>query len=177
MHEWMEHINSFLQGLITLEGRGDFTDRICAQCRSPELKAKYWCLCCDNLGLVCQSCMVSGHQHMPFHRIEVRFSLLEIWINTDVSIQLWNGTYFSRSSLKSIGLQIQLGHPAGERCPCPNQTWGDDFIIIDCDQIHSVGLDYCGCGRSPRARSNSCWNVVSIRPQWSIRRLQLLSVF
>ncbi|KAJ2919067.1 hypothetical protein MD484_g1365, partial [Candolleomyces efflorescens] len=46
---------------------------------------------------------------MPFHRIE-----------------LWNGSHFVKSSLKSLGIRIQLGHPAGE----------------------SVGLDYCGCGRT-----------------------------
>jgi hypothetical protein len=77
MHEWMKHVDSFLQGLIALEGRGDFTNGICSQCQNPELEAKYRCLCCDNFGLVCQGCMVSAHRHMPFHRIEVQLSLLD----------------------------------------------------------------------------------------------------
>ncbi|KAJ2935945.1 hypothetical protein H1R20_g1150, partial [Candolleomyces eurysporus] len=75
------------------------------------------------------------HQYLPLHRIEC-----------------WNGAYFARSSLKSLGLRIQLGHPAGKRCPRPIKTWGDDFVIIDCDQIHSVGLDYCGCGDSSKGQ-------------------------
>ncbi|KAJ2921594.1 hypothetical protein H1R20_g15500, partial [Candolleomyces eurysporus] len=60
----------------------------------------------------------------------------------------WNGAHFVQSSLKSLGLRIQLGHLPEERCPRPNTTWGDDFVIIDIDQIHAVGLDYCGYGQT-----------------------------
>jgi hypothetical protein len=31
-------------------------------------------------------------------------------------------------------------------------AWGDDFVIIDCDQIHQVGLDFCGCGQSSKGQ-------------------------
>lgn len=67
-------------------------------------------------------------------------------------LQHWNGVYFERSLLKSLGLRIQLGHPVGKRCPRPNRTWGDDFVIVDCDQIHEVGLDYCGCGETSKGQ-------------------------
>ncbi|RXW12097.1 hypothetical protein EST38_g13758 [Candolleomyces aberdarensis] len=131
MHEWMKHADAYLRALIMLEGRGQSTTDVCSQCRSLGHKAQYRCLSCDNLGLVCETCVVSTHQRLPLHRIE-----------------FWNGAYFVKSSLKSLGLRIQLGHPIGERCLRPNTAWGDDFIIIDCDQIHTVGLDYCGCGQS-----------------------------
>ena len=58
---------------------------------------------------------------------------------------MWNGTYFARTTLKALGLRIQLGHPAGAFCPSPHPTWNDDFVILDVDAIHSVGLDFCGC--------------------------------
>lgn len=52
------------------------------------------------------------------------------------------------TSLKKLGLRIQLGHQFGESCfnleHCPN----DNFIIIDMHGIHEVGIDFCGCGKS-----------------------------
>ena len=53
-----------------------------------------------------------------------------------------------KTSLKALGLRIQLGHVVGEECPFPLTTRADDFIVIDVDVIHPVGLDYCGCGKT-----------------------------
>lgn len=53
--------------------------------------------------------------------------------------------YFERTTLKSLGLRIQLGHPAGQPCPLPRPAKGDAFLIIDTHGIHEVGLDFCGC--------------------------------
>lgn len=58
---------------------------------------------------------------------------------------MWDGTCFCKTSLKTIGLRIQLGHPTGEFCPSPNPTWNNDFIVLDVDGLHSVSMDYCGC--------------------------------
>lgn len=44
-----------------------------------------------------------------------------------------------------MGLRIQLGHGIGERCVNPVPATGDDFVIIDCNGVHRVALDYCGC--------------------------------
>lgn len=77
MHEWTKHIDTFLRGLISLEGRGQFASPSCVRCRIPDHEGQYRCLTCDNLGLVCHDCMLSTHQHMPFHRIEVRSSFYE----------------------------------------------------------------------------------------------------
>lgn len=49
-----------------------------------------------------------------------------------------------------MGLRLQLGHPPGERCRLPQQAWGDDFIIIDVDQVHTLGVDYCACGATSK---------------------------
>ncbi|RXW12053.1 hypothetical protein EST38_g13799, partial [Candolleomyces aberdarensis] len=133
MHEWTQHADAFLRALITLEGPGGSPD-CCSRCQVSG-KGCYRCLCCDNLGLVCEACMVVTHQNLPFHRIEV-----------------WNKLYFVKVTLKSLGLRIQLGHPSGDRCLRPTAAWGDDFVIIDCDQIHPVGLDFCGCGRSSKGQ-------------------------
>jgi hypothetical protein len=57
----------------------------------------------------------------------------------------WTGTHFKRTSLKKLGLRIQLGHPLGIKCPRPRKAFNDDFFIIDSDGLHAVGLDYCDC--------------------------------
>jgi hypothetical protein len=76
MHEWMQYADAFLQALITLEGRGHSPTNCCSHCRAPEAKARYRCLCCDNLGLVCKLCIVEVHRYSPLHRIEVRSPFL-----------------------------------------------------------------------------------------------------
>lgn len=52
--------------------------------------------------------------------------------------------------MKNLGLRVQLGHPPGEKCPLPKHTWGDDFVVIDVDAVHTLGLDYCACGASAK---------------------------
>jgi hypothetical protein len=61
---------------------------------------------------------------------------------------MWNGTFFKRCTLKSLGLRIQLGHTLGDPCPNPATAAGDDFIIIGSHTVDEVGLDYCNCSRS-----------------------------
>ena len=50
--------------------------------------------------------------------------------------------------MKEIGLRIQLGHRVGERCANPKPAIGDDFVVIDINGIHQVGVDYCSCERA-----------------------------
>ncbi|KAJ3500512.1 hypothetical protein NMY22_g19238 [Coprinellus aureogranulatus] len=119
IHEWLRGINTFLRYIITLEGRGRDPPECCPKCREPRM------------GLVCKECMVSSHMDSPLHRIE-----------------RWNGVCFDKVSLKSLGLRIQLGHPTGEECRQRQPSKSDDFVILDIDAVHEVGLDYCGCGKT-----------------------------
>ncbi|KAG6807687.1 hypothetical protein H0H92_006699, partial [Tricholoma furcatifolium] len=64
---------------------------------------------------------------------------------------VWNGTFFERSDLKSLGLRFQLGHRPGEPCPNPHPCHNDDFVLLDTSGIHSIGLDFCGCGASTQS--------------------------
>jgi hypothetical protein len=47
--------------------------------------------------------------------------------------------------LKEVGLRIQLGHRIGEACSNPKLAAGDDFVVIDTNGVHKVGLNYCNC--------------------------------
>lgn len=49
--------------------------------------------------------------------------------------------------MKSLGLQIQLGH-GGEACEVPITTFNNDFVIIAKNGIHEVALSYCGCTKA-----------------------------
>ncbi|KAF6746394.1 hypothetical protein DFP72DRAFT_823183 [Ephemerocybe angulata] len=126
-------IDSYMRVILTLEGRGANPPSICPSCTSGAAP-NYQCLVCSNGGLMCEACIRTQHATLPTHRI-----------------QHWNGTRFTQTSLKATGLRIQLGHPPGERCPLNEATWADDFVIIDCDAVHSVGLDFCRCGATSKS--------------------------
>ncbi|KAF6747228.1 hypothetical protein DFP72DRAFT_992589 [Ephemerocybe angulata] len=91
----------------------------------------YRCRDCGIGGFWCRTCVISAHCLNPLHRIEV-----------------WNDLYWDRCSLKSLGLRLQLGHPPGELCENPRSAPNDDFVIIDSDSVHEVGLDFCNCEKT-----------------------------
>lgn len=47
-----------------------------------------------------------------------------------------------------LGLRVQLGHTARETCSNPVRAPGGDFVVLDINGIHEVGLDFCGCQMS-----------------------------
>ncbi|KAF7327520.1 CxC2 domain-containing protein [Mycena kentingensis (nom. inval.)] len=137
MATWVaEYRAEFLDSLLWLDGRGtDLNLSSCPACERSTHEPKFRCCSCHPQ-LVCQDCIVLQHAKMPYHWIEE-----------------WNGTYFRRTSLKKLGLRIQVGHAAGETCSLP-QPGHQDFTILHDNGIHSVALDFCGCafrGRVPHA--------------------------
>ena len=61
--------------------------------------------------------------------------------------------YFTTTSLKKLGLQIQLSHWFWGKCLNPERCTNDDFIIIDMHGIHKVGIDFCSCGKSDQCHT------------------------
>ncbi|EIW81450.1 hypothetical protein CONPUDRAFT_55555, partial [Coniophora puteana RWD-64-598 SS2] len=88
----------------------------------------YRCEDCLMGAMVCSDCLVQKHETSPFHRIKY-----------------WNGQSFERTTLKRLGLRLQLGHGPGTTCINPVRCFDDDFVVIDSHGIHEIGLDYCGC--------------------------------
>lgn len=73
---------------------------------------------------------------------------LSVIEDTDEVSQKWNGGFFEDTTLKSIGLRIQLGHPSHSHCPADEKarrSRNDDFVVLDITGIHEVGLDFCDC--------------------------------
>ncbi|KAJ7030308.1 hypothetical protein C8F04DRAFT_1264074 [Mycena alexandri] len=62
-------------------------------------------------------------------------------------IEVWNGEFFERVTLKSLGLRIQMGHTGFETCDSP-QPGHTDFTVIHTNGIHPVAVDFCGCERA-----------------------------
>lgn len=57
---------------------------------------------------------------------------------------------FQGTTLKNLGLRIQLGHGRrgkGRRgqCVLPRQAVDDDFVVVDTHGVHEVGLNFCNC--------------------------------
>ncbi|KAG2097772.1 uncharacterized protein F5147DRAFT_747450 [Suillus discolor] len=77
---------------------------------------------------MCHTCTVCVHERQPLHRMEC-----------------WNGTSFQVTTLKALGVCFQLGHPIGIRCINPMSASNNDFVILDCNGVHEVRLDFCGC--------------------------------
>ncbi|KAI6096537.1 hypothetical protein EDD16DRAFT_1719774 [Pisolithus croceorrhizus] len=117
--------DNFLSELICLEGRGRISD-VCGGCGT--LDPRFRCEDCFGVVMYCQDCVVGKHRQHPLHHLEY-----------------WTGSYFERRSLRDLGLQIQLGHWAGDRCYRPRPAARDDFTIIHSNGVHSIKLDFCGC--------------------------------
>ena len=60
-------------------------------------------------------------------------------------LKQWVDMHFTRVTLKSLGLRLQLGHTVGDHCCNPKCAFGDEFVVIDTNGIHNVALDFCGC--------------------------------
>ncbi|KAJ7753698.1 hypothetical protein B0H14DRAFT_3512710 [Mycena olivaceomarginata] len=89
----------------------------CSHCRQasvplPARPALYRCTSCYGDQMLCVDCMVVAHRTNPLHRIEE-----------------WEGAFFVASSLKALGLRVQLGHHPGERCVEP--SW---WTACDCER-------------------------------------------
>ncbi|KAF7323380.1 CxC2 domain-containing protein [Mycena chlorophos] len=125
---WAENDrDAFLDLLLWNDGRrGRGLSSACTFCNTGRLP-HYRCRECHSQEPMCEVCCVAAHSEQPLHWIE-----------------RWNGSYFSRTSLRALGLRVQLGHPPGEACSAPHPAHSD-FTVIHSNGIHSVAVDFCAC--------------------------------
>ena len=57
--------------------------------------------------------------------------------------QKWNGHFFEKAPLRTLGLRIQLGHDGGH-CSMPVPA-SSNFLVFDVSGVHQVKVDFCGC--------------------------------
>jgi CxC2 like cysteine cluster associated with KDZ transposases len=84
------------------------------------------------------------------------------------AMQEWKNGFFQRTTLQSLGLCIQLGHPLGQSCPFRARAH-QNFVVIHVNSIHVINLDFCACSNSPTPREQllevGWWPSTPLEPQ------------
>ncbi|KAK7024168.1 hypothetical protein VNI00_016546 [Paramarasmius palmivorus] len=115
----------FLEELLRHKGRGEArSQQMCLDCASKRARAK---------GKEKQILESDG---------EAKFRCRDCF-GGELLAQEWTGTFFKRSSLKQLGLVIQLNHHGGDcdkPLPCHSR-----FRVLHVNGIHDVNLQFCDC--------------------------------
>ncbi|KAG1878131.1 hypothetical protein DFJ58DRAFT_712725 [Suillus subalutaceus] len=126
---WVKEHETYLLELLWLEGRGDYVfTEVCPGSSECNGYPEYQCRDYFGTALYCKDCIVARHRESPLHRI-----------------QHWDDGHFKCTSLKDLGLRIQLGHSVWGRCCNPSPTFHDDFVVLDVTGVHQVAVDFCAC--------------------------------
>ncbi|TRM61182.1 hypothetical protein BD626DRAFT_406197, partial [Schizophyllum amplum] len=131
--DWIDKRSEYLDELLRQEGRG--ATRECYICGSAD--AYYRCRDqCMGHWMQCRACILKAHQLLPLHWLE------------------WNSETkcMRRTSLKRLGLVVQLGHRPGHAC-LQFKAAHSDFTVIETNGVHIVRVNFCGCGEgAPETR-------------------------
>ncbi|KAK7028192.1 hypothetical protein VNI00_014882 [Paramarasmius palmivorus] len=127
MRDWMSYRNEYLEAFMSREGRGDNSLELCLSCNHAGHAPLYRCRDCCSMQLVCRECIVEQHRRKPLDIIEK-----------------WNGKFFERVSLHTLGLSVQLGHIDGSLCQSPRPA-PTNFTVIHTNGFHRVAVNYCSC--------------------------------
>ncbi|KAK7016258.1 CxC2 domain-containing protein [Favolaschia claudopus] len=140
LHEFRALRDEYLHELLRLDGCGDASEDKCPACDTgtPTIR----CMECFGELLYCPSCCVARHAENPLHRVE-----------------RWNGRFFERSSLKELGLKVQLGH---KRCGRPRSAH-QHFWVLDLNGLQEVDVSFCECQRESEMGSP---HVQLLRRRW-----------
>ncbi|KAJ3014547.1 hypothetical protein NUW54_g1280 [Trametes sanguinea] len=98
------------------------------------------CRECRAKAPMCPSCTVEDHINLPLH-----------WIDC------WNGTYFERRDLATLGFVIYLGHHG---LPCPQLPTANkpiDFIIVHDNGVHACKLIRADLFPATLERTETCF--------------------
>ncbi|PPQ76635.1 hypothetical protein CVT26_012761 [Gymnopilus dilepis] len=131
---WKEAYRDFyLDEMLRWEGRGDAwadgqspCSDCCARSASEPAPGEYRCLDCFYPHMLCGRCCVRRHRMQPLHLIEK-----------------WTGSSFVKSSLKVLGLRVQLNH-LSMSCSKP-EPCHSSFVILHTNGLHEVAVDFCNC--------------------------------
>ena len=86
------------------------------------------CKECTAQDPVCKDCFLKSHESMPFHFAEV-----------------WNGTFFDRTSQATLGRVINLGH-GGHKCPKVFPAMQPLLLdVVQLNGLHACKVHYCKC--------------------------------
>ncbi|KAL0568911.1 hypothetical protein V5O48_013067 [Marasmius crinis-equi] len=137
--EWKEkYRHIFVDELMRWKGRGDSRKQArCTDCkglsedgvREEGRAPSYRCESCFMGDLVCQECCVRRHWDSPFH-----------------IVKNWDGSAFTTTTLREMGLTIQLNHYGGF-CAASKPAY-DRLLVLHTNGIHSVNIRFCQCSEA-----------------------------
>ncbi|KAJ7740338.1 hypothetical protein B0H16DRAFT_1324487, partial [Mycena metata] len=160
---WVGHRDEYLDETLRLEGRGDYdVYSTCGGCgtSNPSFRCEHQS--CYGPGMFCQGCIVARHEVLPTH-----------WI------QEWNGSFFTRVGLATLGLVVQLGHTPGSACPAMRRG-KYKFTLIDVTGIHNVAVQFCECdGRIAHRQQlmRVCWWPATARDPSTCVTVNVIRMF
>ncbi|KAJ8482732.1 hypothetical protein ONZ45_g14849 [Pleurotus djamor] len=129
LKEWLPFQREYLNELLQHESRRSST---CEICEVPFTRSEgVTCEECFDGRVLCRRCCIDTHVYHPLHRIKE-----------------WNGKCYLPSSLKAIGLRVQLGHRPG--VPCSHPSSFPDFVVIHVNGLHVVHVNFCSCEQAPK---------------------------
>ena len=97
--------------------------------------------------MLCRGCMVNRHVENPLHLVQVCSFLRHVFplpLVADTALQKWTGRVFEPTTLKALGLCVQLGHRPRERCLEPLELHSH-FVVLHSNGIQEVTVDSCDC--------------------------------
>ena len=127
--EWRLHFNEMVEDMFTWEDTREPLSK-CMQCHLED--AHYRCTECWDSTPHCYKCHIAAQRNQWFHWVEA-----------------WNGDFWERYDLMSIGLTIRLGHN-GEQCP-NRGSWLEPsrITVVHTNGIHNCQFEYCHCRDAP----------------------------
>ncbi|KAJ7727800.1 hypothetical protein DFH07DRAFT_757522, partial [Mycena maculata] len=156
-------MDEYLDEVLQLEGRGFANvSSTCGGCGTENPTFHCSRQTCYGPGLFCKECIVEKHGVLPTHWVEE-----------------WNGSFFQRRSLHSLGLVVQLGHPPGYSCT--NSTPAHvHFAVIDVTGIHPVRMRFCNCDSRVEHRQQLmrvCWWPATARDPQTCATFAVVRLF
>ena len=124
MQEFERHFSRIQASILASQ----YDSRVQDICKCENGPAVYQCTKCFQSEPSCSTCMLQSHCPLPFHRIE-----------------RWNGSYFDKTTLDTLGHTLFLGH-SGLRCPNSNlSSRGWPLVVVHTNGIHRVHTQFCHC--------------------------------
>ncbi|KAJ7780811.1 hypothetical protein DFH07DRAFT_865230 [Mycena maculata] len=163
MKTWALHMDEYLDEVLRLEGRGSASiSSTCGGCGTADPTFRCSRQMCYGPGLFCEKCIMEKHSVLPTHWVEE-----------------WNGSFFQRRSLHSLGLVMQLGHPPGYSCT--NSTPAHvHFTVIDVTGVHPVCVRFCNCDSRVEHRQQLmrvCWWPATARDPQTCATFAVVRLF
>ncbi|KAI9069574.1 hypothetical protein FKP32DRAFT_1559434, partial [Trametes sanguinea] len=123
VRSWIPYRQEYLEEILRHYGRRGLDFVRCSLCKKDG--GSFRCPDCRVCRPLCKECLLITHEQNMFHRPE-----------------RWNGEYFEKAALSSLGLVIALGHD-GE--PCLDPSTPQDIVVYHVNGYHHMRVTLCTC--------------------------------